>query len=72
MTVTTIPSCSEYKCDVCGKTVGKTGGKWAVLNLKQAALDYQGEPCADGSVRLDLCPPCRDRIVAAINSVKVP
>ena len=57
---------------MCGKTADKTGGKWAILNLKQAALNYQGEPCADGSVRLDLCPPCRDKVVAAINSVKAP
>lgn len=44
----------------------------AELTLKRAALDYQGEPCADGSLRFDLCPTCHDKIDAAVEAVCKP
>lgn len=72
MGVREIPATKEWCCDLCKKkdTTPNRPPYWATLHLQQDAYDYQGAAVADGSIRRLLCNSCREKIVAAINSVK--
>ena len=63
-----IPAKSVITCDCCG--VACAGGNYVhegKLTLTRAALDFQGCPVADATIRLDLCDRCNSEIGSAIN-----
>lgn len=58
-------------CDCCLREIGNNG-VWRAQNggiiVKRDALDYQGAPCADAGISLDLCDKCLGKIVRVINA----
>ncbi len=60
----TIKTCDACQCAMDGRNSRENGG----LHLKRDALDFQGSPCADASVRLDLCDSCLHKVATAINA----
>lgn len=63
-----IPERRYSTCDVCGVERTKATANYdARLTLKRDAIDYQGNACADASVKRDLCDACHDAIAAAVN-----
>jgi hypothetical protein len=69
MAVRDIPATRTIVCDGCGKTAeGSLPGDWAVLHVKQNALDWHGTACADASVRRELCAPCKSAVIEAMNA----
>ena len=69
-----IPARTVFKCDACGNEAELASGLrphgWSKLVLYRDALDFQGTPVADGTIRRDLCDDCTIQTVNAINSVK--
>jgi uncharacterized cysteine cluster protein YcgN (CxxCxxCC family) len=66
----TIPAKEETYCDVCGRLCvagGASRNMDGELVLKRKALDDVGRPCADATVKKDLCDDCLSRIEKAIN-----
>lgn len=67
---TTIPEVSQVTCDVCKTDCGcGRGKKEAKLTIKRHALDFVGDPAADGTVTMDLCDECESRIASMINEL---
>lgn len=64
----TIPEQRIFVCDCCQQE-GVHHAKGTKLILKRNALDYQGQPVADGTVELDLCDECDGKVSEAINAV---
>lgn len=60
-----------HTCDGCGvkheSTSSSRPSGWARLIFEQAAQDFQGNECADATVKRDFCPPCRSAIIDIIN-----
>lgn len=68
MTTTNIPAMKLVACDSCGAECSlKNYIHEGKLTLTRAALDYQGNPVADATIRLDLCDRCNAVIGDAIN-----
>ena len=71
MAVKTVPTHTIKTCDVCGVVADKCNARQdGRLTLKRHILDYQGSPCADGTVVFDLCDTCLQKVSIAINAVK--
>lgn len=65
----TIPSKLVMVCDICKKDDSTTRFRAAgELHIKQHALDYQGSPCANGDMKIDICDTCLPKIITAINA----
>lgn len=58
-------------CDCCKKEESMTHkGKpkgWIAIRVEQDALDFQGEPVADGSINLLLCGRCGGKVITGMN-----
>ena len=68
MAVHEIPAKRIITCDGCGKEAENNApGNWAVLHVKQNALDWHGNACADASVTRQLCGTCKSAVIAAMN-----
>jgi hypothetical protein len=60
-------------CDCCGAEAtnhssGTRPSGWINVFVGADATDYQGNPVADASTKLILCPTCGQKIVAAMNA----
>lgn len=68
-----LPEKTIVTCDICKRsTDGEPRTYWRQnggLVLKRDALDMHGHPCADASVRLDLCDVCLQKVSEAINGL---
>lgn len=76
MSTQTIPAQTVVTCDCCKVTCTRSLGPGrrvaeGRLTIKQHALDYLGDPAADGSLTLDLCDSCLFKINTAINAVAI-
>lgn len=70
MATTQVPARTVTICDCCKCSTEGVGGQWrqqARLTFKREALDYLGQPAADGTVTMDLCDSCADAVAEAIN-----
>ena len=68
MTRKAILASTVITCDCCGvECAGSNYVHEGKLTLTRAALDFQGCPVADASIRLDLCDRCNSEIGSAIN-----
>lgn len=66
---TTIPARLVKTCDICKKDDSTTRFRAdGELHIKQHALDYQGSPCANGDMKIDICDTCLPKIITAINA----
>lgn len=67
-----IPPTYEHICDGCKAThVSASSARpryWCDLTVAQEAYDFQGNAVANGSIERLLCPICKEKVVAAINS----
>lgn len=68
MSTRTIPAQTIVTCDCC-KRSGTRRVKSAAIVLHRNALDWHGDPVADGTIRFDLCDECESLIAKAINAV---
>lgn len=70
MSKQTIPERHIITCDCCGvECKGPNYVHEGRLTLTRAALDYQGCPVSDATVRMDLCDRCNNLIGDAISRV---
>lgn len=67
----TIPAQTIITCDICKKD-NPVRKRQAVLTMKRDALDYMGDPSADGTYTLDLCDSCETTISELINKLFAP
>ncbi len=73
MSIKTIPETKIVICDVCEKTCNNDLGNPArriqegKLTLNRHGLDSYGDPCTDGTIKLDLCDACLEAIEKVIN-----
>jgi len=72
MSIEHIPAKTQVWCDACGALCGGGFGKGrrimeGHITVKRHALDYLGQPAADGTVQLDLCDDCLTEICEVIN-----
>jgi hypothetical protein len=66
---TTIPEKTVTTCDACKVEMTRQNSVHeGSLDLRMAALDFQGQPVADASRHLDLCDRCVARISNAIDA----
>ena len=69
MSITNIPATAIRHCDCCGmECTPKNFVHEGKLVLTRAALDFQRQPVADATIRIDLCDRCNYRIGDAINA----
>lgn len=76
MTTKIIPEAKEVRCDVCTRVCGDRPGETprlhaTVLSVQRHAVDHQNAPCADASLRFDLCDECAKAVTEGINSAAV-
>lgn len=66
--IKTIPEVNIYVCDFCKREnpARRTGFH---LSVEQAALDYQGNPCANAGYKLDACDECAANINAQLSAL---
>lgn len=68
MTKKQIPAQTITTCDCCGvECKGSNYVHEGKLTLTRAALDFQGCPVADATIRLDLCDRCNSAIGDAVS-----
>jgi hypothetical protein len=66
MAIKTIPARTVVTCDACGRD-DQPHKQEGHLTLRRHALDMYGDPCANGTVEVDLCDHCLGLIGDAIN-----
>ncbi len=70
MSVKVTPEVVTIICDCCQNMIGENGAirrQLGALHLLRNALDMHGHPCADASMKIDLCDGCLSVISNAIN-----
>ncbi len=66
-----IPAKKEVTCDICKRNCEGIRRQDGHIDIHRHALDYQGMPCADGSLKIDLCDNCLGDVCKAINKLEV-
>lgn len=72
MSVKRIPEKVVVTCDCCGNETHQSVGpgrrrQETHMKISRHALDYLGDPAADGTVEFDFCDACAKLIEGAIN-----
>lgn len=73
MAVREIAASFEFVCDGCKavetKATNSRPAYWSDFHILRDAYDFQGNACADGSVKLLLCMDCSEATTKAVNAV---